>query len=297
MSNDKVTLTTPVGRMVLGSLYDAQDKDAEGNPLVVKTGVNAGKARVQYFFALAILKGAEQHWSQTAWGKLILETGQKAWPQGQWQHPTFAWKITDGDSTVPNKRGRKPCDREGFKGNWVINFSSEFAPSIWNSNGSQPITETGAVKLGYYIQVYGTVAGNGSAQQPGMFVNHSMVALAGYGEEIKLGPDAASVGFGGTLPPGATAVPVAALGIPAHTLSSAAPAVAAAQGIPAIPAGHPVAVTPHPAFLQPGAPPPPVPTAPPARVMLPKANGATYEAMVAAGWTDALLVQHGMMQA
>jgi hypothetical protein len=24
-------------------------------------------------------------------------------------------------------------------------------------------------------------------------------------------------------------------------------------------------------------------------------NGATYEQMIAAGWTDALLVQHGMM--
>ena len=44
---------------------------------------------------------------------------------------------------------------------------------------------------------------------------------------------------------------------------------------------------------------PPVPAAPPAapvRVMLPPAQGATYEAMIAAGWNDALLIQHGMMQ-
>ena len=37
------------------------------------------------------------------------------------------------------------------------------------------------------------------------------------------------------------------------------------------------------------------PPAAPVRVMLPAANGATYEAMIAAGWTDAMLVQHGMM--
>ena len=29
--------------------------------------------------------------------------------------------------------------------------------------------------------------------------------------------------------------------------------------------------------------------------MTPKAGGATYEQMIAAGWTDALLIQHGHM--
>jgi hypothetical protein len=46
------------------------------------------------------------------------------------------------------------------------------------------------------------------------------------------------------------------------------------------------------------APPPPVPAAPPAavaRIMTAAANGSSYEAMITAGWTDALLLQHGMM--
>jgi len=30
--------------------------------------------------------------------------------------------------------------------------------------------------------------------------------------------------------------------------------------------------------------------------MLPPAQGASYEAMIAAGWTDATLREHGMMQ-
>lgn len=37
-------------------------------------------------------------------------------------------------------------------------------------------------------------------------------------------------------------------------------------------------------------------TGAPQHVMLPAANGATYEALIAAGWTDASLIQHGMMQ-
>ena len=39
--------------------------------------------------------------------------------------------------------------------------------------------EPNAVNLGDYIQVYGSVADNESQQQPGVYLNHSMVALAG----------------------------------------------------------------------------------------------------------------------
>lgn len=49
----------------------------------------------------------------------------------------------------------------------------------------------------------------------------------------------------------------------------------------------------------PAAPPPPPPspaTASHGRVMLPAAAGQTYDAMIAAGWTDDTLRQHGMMQ-
>jgi len=42
--------------------------------------------------------------------------------------------------------------------------------------------------------------------------------------------------------------------------------------------------------------PPPAPVAP-VRQMTAAANGVTYEAYVAAGWSDAQLVQNGMMMA
>ena len=51
--------TTPVGRLVMGSLYDGQDTDAEGRPLVYKTGPDAGKPRKNFFFGIAIQKGSD----------------------------------------------------------------------------------------------------------------------------------------------------------------------------------------------------------------------------------------------
>ena len=271
---DAVAFTTPVGRLVQGSLYKGSTTDAEGNTLVIKSGPNAGQPRTDYFFALAIPKGSEKSWTQTEWGKTIYDVGVKGFPNGQYNAPTFAWKIIDGDSTVPNRRGRKPCDREGFPGHWVLNFSSGYAPRIFNSNGTQALTDPDHVKLGYYVQVAGTVSGNGSTQQPGIYLNHGMVALSGFGPEIVVGPDPASVGFGkATLPPGASATPLGSL-----------PGASA----PAAPAP---AVQPHTGFLNPAAPPPPV------RQMTAKAQGMSYEQMIAAGWNDALLVQHGYMAA
>jgi len=290
---DAVPFTTPVGRLVQGSLYKGSTTDAEGNPLVIKSGPNAGQPRTDYFFALAIPKGNEQSWAQTEWGKMIYDVGVKGFPNGQYNAPTFAWKIIDGDSTVPNRRGRKPCDREGFKGHWVLNFSSGYAPRIFNANGSQALTDPDHVKLGYYVQVAGTVSGNGSTQQPGVYLNHSMVALAGFGPEIVVGPDPTAVGFGNAaLPAGASATPLG--GLPGAAPSLPGMPAAAAPAAPAAPG-----IQPHPGLLNPAAPaaPPVPPPAAPVRQMTDKAQGMTYEQMVAAGWNDALLIQHGYMAA
>ena len=297
--------TTPVGRLVMGSLYKPQTTDAENRPLVVKSGPNAGQPRQDYFFAVAIPKGPEPHWAHTEWGQKIWNAGHTGFPQGQANAPTFAWKVVDGDSQTPNRKGHKPCDREGYPGNWVISFSSGFAPKIYNKDGSAPIVEPNAVKLGYYVQVNGDVVDNGSLQQPGVFINHNMVALAAFGEEISVGPDASAVGFGnGPLPAGAKAMPAGAFtppvtpGAPATPGAVPPPGAPAAPAAPGAPAGYvpppgaaAAPVMPNPAFL--GAP-PAAPVAP-KRTMTALAQGATYEAMIAAGWNDALLLQHGMM--
>jgi hypothetical protein len=293
MSN-REELLTPVGRLVQGSLYDGNTTDAEGKPLTVRTGVNAGQTRTEYYFALAIPKGSEKHWSETAWGQKIWNVGHKGFPQGQASSPTFAWKIIDGDSTAPNRVGRKPCDREGYPGHWVLNFASGFAPGIYNEDGTKQISESHFVNLGDYIQVYGSVADNGSMQQPGVYLNHQMVAFRAYGERIILGADPKAVGFGSApIPTGGSSTPPAGRFNPTTTYASA-PVPMAAPPVNVAPAatGAPAAATPpppYPSIL--------TPAQAPARVMLPAANGATYEQMIQAGWTDQLLIQHGMMQA
>ena len=53
---ERTNITTPVGRLVAGSPYKGSDKDAEGRPLVVKNGPDAGKPRLDFYFAVAIPK-------------------------------------------------------------------------------------------------------------------------------------------------------------------------------------------------------------------------------------------------
>lgn len=300
----RIDILTPAARLVQGNLYKPNTTDAEGKPLVNKSGPNVGQPRVDFYFAVAIPKAGEQHWAQTPWGAVIYKAGAEAFPQAH-QAPTFAWKVKDGDSTIPNRRGKRPCDSEGFPGHWVLSFSSGYAPNVFRDNGTVPLNEPDAVKLGDWIQVFGSVAGNGSQTQPGVFLNHSMVNFVATGQRIVVGPDATSVGFGvAALPAGATALPPAG----AVTAAGAPAFPAAPAGFPAAPVPAPVAVQPHPGFLAPaavGAPlpvpaPVPVPAMPPAapvRQMTAKAGGASYDAFIGQGWTDALLVQHGMMNA
>lgn len=315
----RLDITTPVGRLVGGSLYDPETKDANGNPLTLKDKVTP---RVDFQFAIAIPKTpGVQHWANEAWGGPIWALGNAAFPNVA-QRPDFAWKITDGDSTMPNKKGRKPCDREGYPGHWVIWFTGGYAPQIWNADGTQQILEKDAVKSGYFIQVFGNVSPN-TGDSPGVYMNHSMVALTAYGPEIRVGPDVTAAGFGQNvaLPPGASATP------PAGSFNPAPPPVVGAPQLYPTPGAvnaapnyapstnvPPVSATP--AMTYPSNTPPPVVTAPPPVVAVAPNPGiltppvsdprnakltgttaGTYEQLITAGWTDALLVAHGHMTA
>lgn len=200
----------PVSRFVGGSLYKSETRKNE----------KTGEERQQFSFAVAIPKGTETHWNQTEWGRLIWAEGSENAPNMH-QNPAFAWKVKDGNSNVPNRKGNKPCDNEGWPGNWVLWLSSGFAPKIYNADGSQPINEVDAVKPGYFVQVFGNCAYNKSTDSPGVYLNYSAVAFSAYGPEIQLsaGVDAAAVGFGkGPLPQGASTTPVAGMtGAPTTT--------------------------------------------------------------------------------
>ena len=324
----RVNITSPVGRIVMGSLYDPSTTDAEGKPLVVKTGPNAGQPRVNYFFALAIPKGAEPHWAHTPWGQQIWNVGNQAFPNAA-QSPAFAWKIEDGDSQIPNKKGRKPCDNEGWRGHWILKFSGGFAPKVYQQEGAGyvQVMQKDFCKPGYFVEVAFSVEGNGSQSQPGVYLNHSMVCFRAYGQEITFGPDVASAGFGAApLPAGASMTPPAGV-IPIPQAPAAAPAgYAQPPGLPQVPgvapaplapagfaptpsvpvpgAPAPIPVTPNPGFVQVPPPaaapapmaPPPAPVAP-VRQMTAAAQGIPYESYIAQGWNDALLVQNGLMLA
>lgn len=296
---------TSVGRLIWcnkGGLGVPFDKDKAGKPLVDKNG----NSKQKFDFGMAIPKGATTHFSQlvadlangqrSEFGRTIWEEGHRGFTNGETQRPRFAWKIHDGDSTEMDDNGVRWCDKPNHPGNWVLTFSSMFPINCVDASGKNQI-DPATIKRGYYIQVLGSVEANGDSQKPGVYLNHNAVALAGYGPEIVSTQDTSNVGFGGSaLPAGASQTPVGGL--------SAAPAPAVIQPPVVAPIAQtalPVAqvpVTPRPGFL---APPPPTAAVPPlpkaAPVLTPKANGASYAQMVAAGWTDALLREHGMIAA
>jgi hypothetical protein len=291
MSNVSQAFTTPVGRIVWGNLYTARPK-TDNVTKAPKLGKD-GQPLNEWAFGLAIAKGGETHWNQTAWGAKIWAAGQGSFPAGQFQQPTFAWKVTDGDSQIPNKNQKRPCDAEGYPGHWVLSLSTMASPpTIYrlNPQGKPELwAQENAINPGDFVEVYVEFKGNAPAQSPGVYANPSMVCFRGHGPRIYSGPDVsvAAFGGGGALPPGASATPVA--GVP---MAAPMPAPAVPQAAPI-----PVAVTPHPGILTPPVPVPAPVAAPPApvRQMTASAGGASYEQMIAAGWTDALLIQHGHM--
>lgn len=292
MSNDTF-ITSPVGRVVWGSVATPKTKDSTGKPLVVKTGPDAGKPAPRYEFGLAVEKKGTTHWNQLGeFGKKIYDAGVAAFPNRQYERPDFSWKVTDGDSTIPNKRGVAPCTRQGHPGCWVFAFSSSFAPEVLDATGKNRI-DPSQIKTGYFIQVAGSVKGNNNLESPGVYLNSRFVSLQAYGPEIVHGPDPSSLGFGtAPMPAGASATPTGnfvppvqgAPVVPAPVVvQPPAPVVAAPVVAPPAPPA-PVVVTPRPEILS-----------PPVRQMTPKANGASFEQFVAAGWTEALLRTEGYL--
>ena len=201
----------PVGRMIGGSLAKLfPSTDNKGNPKLKADGT----PQMRVNFGVAILKNGEDHWARTPWGALIWAAGTQGFPKGEYNAPTFAWKVIDGDSQIPNKKGNRPCDQTGYPGCWVIWFSQSWLPKKTNSNGTQELTDPEAIQAGYYVQVYASAEPNMSTESPGVYLNPIAVALSGYGERIATDVDTTKVGFGGALPPGASPVPIGMTGPP-----------------------------------------------------------------------------------
>lgn len=142
---------------------------------------------MSFFIAVAIAKGVEQHWNQTDWGQQIQQTAVAVWPNGEHGSPNFAWKMTDGDSPVPNKKGNKPCDQEGMPGHWIINISSCFPYSCFHAGKYQPheaIQNKNEIKCGDYVRVQVEIKGNESTDSPGVYINPMLLELSRAGTQI-----------------------------------------------------------------------------------------------------------------
>lgn len=283
----RIDILTPVGRLVQGDCYTPNKTDAEGKPLVVKHGPNAGQPREDYYLAIAVPKTDP---GLADLQQKIRQAAQAGFPnlfdaQGNCSRPDFAFKWIDGDSQVPNRRGVKPCDCDGFPGHVVFRFSSGFAPKVYIRDHNGKLVEgiqPGEIKRGYYVRIAGNVSPNDSPNQPGVFLNHNMIERVAFGEEIVSGPDGHAV-FG-------EAAPVAPAGASATPLAPAsAPAVPGAAPAPAPPAAPaPAGVAPAPEFLNPPAPPAP-PAAPAPEPMYRAGDGNAYSAaqLTAAGYSQA----------
>lgn len=298
-------IVTPVGRIVGGSFDQPRLKDGDNKDLQYKDGTLAA----EYSVLLAIPKAGEQHWNQTAWGAQIWNIGDAGYPGGFVNRSDFSWKIQDGDSAIPNKKGKKNCDREGYPGHWVIAASrrvarDRLAPPQYvdiRTNPQRPeAIPADAIKHGYYAQLCIQVSDNAPSQTPGVYVNLEIIALAAFGQPIILGTeiDASQVGFGGfALPVGAMTTPPAGLSVP-PAAPAPAPAPAAPSAAPS-PAPAPT-VTPNHAFAAGGAPMAPPPAAAPAPAPAPvrqmtAAAQYPYEAYRSSGWTDEQLIANGLM--
>lgn len=313
---NEIKITSPVGRLVMGSLYDPKTTNADGAPLVVKTGPNAGQPRVDYFFALAVPKNpGETHFSQAQsvrpdgtvndWGAKIWTYGHQAFPQAAGSED-FSWKIIDGDSRKPGKLykgkpGKAPAENEGWPGHWIIKFSGGFAPKIIQQGKDgrfAEILQKDFVKPGYFVEVAFEVTANTGAS-PGVYINHKAICFRAYGHEIAFSSfNVDEAGFGqAVLPAGASMTP------PAGTIPMPSVPTAASVPLPVVlaPVAPAIPVIPNVGFVQ--VPPPAVPVAPvappaaPVHQMTALAQGASYEQCIAGGWTDATLVANGLMMA
>jgi hypothetical protein len=271
----------PVGRFIGGSLKDMHPRTEQDGKTPKRNA--AGEVINACNFGVAIQK-TQADWRNEVWGQIMFGIGKAAEPTLHLA-AAFAWKIVDGDDARPNKNGKVPSQQEGYAGHWVIWFSQGWLPTLCSADGSITL-QPGAIMPGQYVQVQADVASNGAKppQTPGLYLNPKAVALAADGPRIVSNDvDTTKSGFGGV------ALPAGAL-----PLTPAIAAFAVAQpSVAAVAPPSMVAVTPNAAFMS---VPPPPPAAAQAHTMTALAGGTSYEAMLAVGWNDALLRQHGMMQ-
>ena len=131
----------------------------------------------------------------------IMETVNAVYPGGA--PPHFAWKLSDGDASVGHRKGKPFNQREGYPGNMVMKFETNFPINAFRTNAAgtwDQITadmfKTGdIIAVGCNLEAHKEKAGQ-PRSTPGLYTNPNGVLHIADGPAIVSGPDAASM-FGG----------------------------------------------------------------------------------------------------
>ncbi len=202
----KASITTPVARLVLGSLYKGDTEAMDGSPLINKKG----EPYTNYWFNIAIPKGKETSWKETDWGKEIYAVGKAAFPNGQAERKSFSWKIIDGDSEEVSDKsisGKPPCKWEGYPSNWIMTLKTQLQFKKVDRTGQKELAEDQVINLGDFVQVNIEASTNNSTSSPGVYLTPKVVSYSAFGERIIVGVDPSECGFGeAPLPKGATEI-------------------------------------------------------------------------------------------
>jgi hypothetical protein len=217
-----IEITFPEGRIVSGHPMKGftPTDDKTKLPKMKKDGITKV---VEWSFGVAIPKAGTTDWRQTPWGAQVNQAAQDAvegYTLAETQSKFFSWKIVDGDSTEPNRKGNKPCDQEGYPGHWVVFMSTQFAaPKCFHKDKYDPLQQIqndAEIDKGDYVRVHCSVRGNKPSQTAGVYINPGMVSLERKGTAIvsaNAGPSAASVFGAAPSAPAPVAAP-AAPGVP-----------------------------------------------------------------------------------
>lgn len=266
-----VEIKFPEGRIVSGHPMNdfTPNDDRTKQPKLKKDNVTKV---IEWSFGVAFPKTGVD-WKQTPWGAQIVAAAQdpvEGYSAAETASPHFSWKVVDGDSTIPNRKGNVPCQQEGYPGHWVVFMRTELqAPKCFHTGKYDPmqqIQNATEIDKGDYIIPYALVKGNKPSQTAGVYINPLLVSLERKGEKIESaydGPSAASV-FGG---------------------------VTAQQTPPPVTPSAPVTPPPPATDLLVN---PPAPPAPPVEEKY-SYQGVTYtkgQLLAMPGWSEAIIAQH-----
>ena len=167
------------------------------------------------YIGIAVPKTAGVDWKQTEWGQVIVREALSGFPAGEHQTASFAWKVVDGDSTVPNKNMVVPNSKEGYPGHWVLNCSTSLPVKCYLNGKYGPmdlVQDKSAIKTGDYCRVLITVKPNGAKapNTPGVYLNPFGFEMTRAGAEIISGPDVGAMfeqAGAGIVPPNAQVDP------------------------------------------------------------------------------------------